>query len=150
MEVLKLRRLFSGAGTLVIRPLLRRHNDTVSRATNTSAPATAAPPLTLSSPRLPAHCRALFITSSLPSLLSPSVSPPPTLCPLSPPSQTPCRHLGFPPSCAPHLFLTLTNTPRQPPPSPPFSQLVCLCAATQPISAHPACAGSLTQPLWRT
>lgn len=34
--------------------------------------------------------------------------------------------------------------------SPPFSQLVCLCAATQPISAHPAGAGSLTQPLWRT
>lgn len=33
---------------------------------------------------------------------------------------------------------------------PPFSQLVCLCAATQPISAHPAGAGSLTQPLWRT
>lgn len=128
-----------------------QYNDTVSGATGTSALETSVSRLTLPSP-LPLTCsRALFITSSLPhSILYPC--PFFTSLPRPPP---PLVILRFPPSTVPHLFLTLADTPHllissSPLPPPPFPQLVSLCAATQPISAHPAGAGSLTQPLWRT
>lgn len=107
--------------------------------------------LTLRSPRLPAHSPALVIT------FSPHPPPTPTLPSvlfhLPPKTPPPPSSSQIPPFLrAPPLPSTLADTPRTPRPclSPPSPQLACLCAATQPISARPAGAGSLTQPLWRT
>lgn len=80
------------------------------------------------------HC--LF--SPLPHLLRSQAQ-----CPLYHLHLKPRRHRRTPP---PHPTFSSPSSPL----SPPFSQLVSLCAATQPISAHPAGAGSLTRPLWRT
>lgn len=132
-----------------VHPALRLHNDTVSRATNTGA----APSLRSPFPHL------VFLHTPVPSsspsrLLRPPPPPPPT--PLSVlfhlPPKPPVVISDSPLPAYPTSSLTLADTPRTPRPclSPPFPQLVCLCAATQPISAHPAGAGSLTQPLWRT
>lgn len=129
-----------------VHPALRLHNDTVSRATNTRAVRLSAhPSLTSSSCTLPCPRH---------HLLAPPPLPPPTLLSVlfHLPPKPPVVISDSPLPEYPTSSLTLADTPRTPRPclSPPFPQLVCLCAATQPISAHPAGAGSLTQPLWRT
>lgn len=107
--------------------------------------------LTLPSPRLPAHSRALVITFSPP--------PPPAPTPLSVlfhlPPKPPRRHLGFPPSCAPHLSPHPRWHPSHPPPLPlaplsPISVSVCsypadLCPSCRCWFAHPAPLANMTK-----
>lgn len=138
------------AGTLVIQPALQQYNDIVSRATNTSALETTVSPLTLPSPLLSAHSRALFITSSLPSLLSPSLHPPLSVLFHLPP-KPPVVILDSPLPAYP-TFSSPLPTPLVPPLAPlfPISLSVCsypadLCPSCLCWFAHPAPLANMTK-----
>lgn len=138
------------AGTLVIQPALQQYNDIVSRATNTSALETTVSPLTLPSPLPPARSRALFITSSLPSLLSPSLHPPPSVLFHLPP-KPPVVILDSPLPAYP-TFSSPLPTPRVPRLAPlfPISLSVCsypadLCPSCRCWFAHPAPLANMTK-----
>ncbi len=138
------------AGTLIIQPALQQYNDTVSRATNTSALETTVSPLTLPSPLPPARSRALFITSSPPSLLSRSLHPPlPVLFHLPP--KPPVVILDSPLPAYP-TFSSPLPTPLVPPFAPlfPISLSVCsypadLCPSCRCWFAHPAPLANMTK-----
>lgn len=131
---------------MVFKPVLLQYNDIVSRATSTSALESTVSPLTLPSP-LPL---ALFITSSLPSLLSSSLYPP-LLVLFHLPPKPPVVISDPPPPAYP-----TSSSPLPTPPVPPFTPLspispsVCsypadLCPSCLCWFAHPAPLANMTK-----